>query len=85
MAALAWHLGPPWWLVPLVLIGPDLAIAGYAAGPRTGAALYNAAHTYVGPALAAGAWLVLGNPDGRGDRARSGRSTSAPTARSDMA
>jgi hypothetical protein len=62
MAGLAWHLGPPWWLVLLVLIAPDLAFAGYLAGPRAGAALYNAAHTYVGPALAAGVWLAFGSP-----------------------
>jgi hypothetical protein len=60
MAVVAWRLGPPWWLVVAVLAAPDLALAGYAAGPRTGAALYNAAHSYLGPALAAGAWLVLG-------------------------
>jgi hypothetical protein len=60
MAALAWHLGPPWWLVLLVLIAPDFSIAGYLAGPRTGAMLYNAAHTYLGPAVVAGLWFVSG-------------------------
>jgi hypothetical protein len=62
MAGLAWHFDPPWWLVVLVLVAPDVTIAGYLAGPRVGAALYNAAHTYVGPALAAGLWLGFGSP-----------------------
>jgi hypothetical protein len=31
------------WLVP-ALLAPDLSIAGYAAGPRLGAAVYNAVH-----------------------------------------
>jgi hypothetical protein len=60
MAVVAWQLGPPWWLVVPVLVAPDLALAGYAAGPRTGATLYNAAHSYLGPTLVAGAWFVLG-------------------------
>jgi hypothetical protein len=29
---------------------PDLALLGYLAGPRAGARLYNAVHTYLGPA-----------------------------------
>lgn len=31
------------WLVP-ALLAPDLSIAGYAAGPRLGAVVYNAVH-----------------------------------------
>jgi hypothetical protein len=60
MALAAWHLGPPWWLTVAVLIAPDLALGGYALGPRVGARLYNAAHSYVGPALLAAPSLVLG-------------------------
>ena len=52
-ALIAWQLEPGWWLVLSVLIAPDLSLAGYAAGPRIGAAIYNAAHSYVGPALLA--------------------------------
>ncbi|AUH64166.1 DUF4260 domain-containing protein [Paracoccus zhejiangensis] len=44
--ALAVQPGWPWWLWPLILLAPDLAITGYLAGPRLGAALYNAAHLY---------------------------------------
>jgi hypothetical protein len=57
-AMLAWHLGPPWWLAVVVLAAPDLSLAAYALGPRVGAAVYNAAHSYVGPALLALAWFL---------------------------
>ena len=61
------------WFVWLMLLAPDLSMAGYVAGPRIGAAIYNAAHLYgwglvllvagaalgIMPALAAGAlWLA---------------------------
>ena len=34
------------WLLP-ALLAPDLSIAGYAAGPRIGAVVYNAVHNLV--------------------------------------
>ena len=43
----------PWWLLVVLILAPDLAMLGYAAGPRVGAASYDLEHTYVGP-------LVLG-------------------------
>jgi Domain of unknown function (DUF4260) len=51
------HYGHPWWLLVLLVLAPDLAFVGYAAGPRVGAACYNAGHSYVAPLalLAAGA------------------------------
>jgi uncharacterized protein DUF4260 len=57
-AAIAWALGPSWWLVLLVLVMPELGIAAYAFGPRVGAAAYNALHSYAGPAALAA--LALG-------------------------
>jgi hypothetical protein len=59
-AAFAWRLGPSWWLVILVLLMPDVAIAAYVFGPRVGAAAYNALHSYAGPAALAALALVLG-------------------------
>jgi hypothetical protein len=57
-AALAvyFHHGHPWWLLVVLVLVPDLMFVGYLAGPRVGAAFYNAAHTYVAPLvlLAAG-------------------------------
>ena len=51
--AAAWWLGAPFWPALAVLVAPDIAIAAYAIGPRPGALAYNAAHSYVGPAVAA--------------------------------
>lgn len=36
----------PWWGALLVFFAPDLSFAGYLAGPRVGAAVYNAVHLY---------------------------------------
>ena len=58
-AGVAWQSGPPMWLVPLVLLAPDLAFAAYLIGPRAGAWAYNLAHSTIGPILVAGAGLVL--------------------------
>ena len=59
--------GLGWGVFALWLLAPDLAMLGYLAGPRVGAALYNATHSYVGPALllalgvlAATPWAVAG-------------------------
>jgi hypothetical protein len=52
------HFGSGWWLFALLLLAPDLSMLGYLAGPRTGARLYNAAHTTVVP-LALGIVGVL--------------------------
>ena len=49
--------GQPWWLVPLLLLAPDLLMIGYARGTKLGATLYNLAHaTPVPTALAAFGW-----------------------------
>lgn len=54
------HLGEGWVLFVALFFAPDLAIAAYAAGPRTGAAAYNAAHSYIGPIALAAAALLAG-------------------------
>jgi len=52
--------GGPWpLLVPLVLL-VDLSMAGYLAGPRPGAALYNLAHNQVIPLVLLGGGLLAG-------------------------
>ena len=40
-----------WWLVPAVILVPDLFMAGYVGGSRLGAAVYNLGHSYPLPAL----------------------------------
>jgi hypothetical protein len=41
--------GGGWGVFALLFLAPDLAILGYVAGPRPGAAIYNLLHTYVLP------------------------------------
>jgi Domain of unknown function (DUF4260) len=69
--ALYAHAGFSWPVFALCFLAPDLAMLGYLAGPRAGAALYNLAHTYAlalplaaagffgGPPLLAAAGLIL--------------------------
>jgi Domain of unknown function (DUF4260) len=45
--------GHAWWLFVLLALAPDLSMLGYLAGPRAGAATYNAAHTYALPIVLA--------------------------------
>jgi hypothetical protein len=54
LAAYAYRdLGGSWVLFGALFFVPDVSFAGYLAGPRAGAAVYNAAHSYAGPLLCA--------------------------------
>ncbi|HEU4697905.1 MAG TPA: DUF4260 domain-containing protein [Gemmatimonadales bacterium] len=59
--ALYAQLDGGWGRFALLFLAPDLSFLGYAAGPRRGAAVYNAAHSYLGPLLLALAG-VTGDP-----------------------
>jgi hypothetical protein len=50
-----------WWMFALLLLVPDVSLAGYAANPRLGALTYNLFHTYLAPASLA-ALGALGLP-----------------------
>ena len=53
-AVVAYQLiGGSWLRFALLLLVPDIGLAGYAANPRVGAAAYNALHTYMAPAALA--------------------------------
>ena len=54
--------GHSWMLLAVLFFAPDLSFLAYLAGPRVGAMAYNAAHSYVGPAVAAAAALLTGRP-----------------------
>lgn len=54
--------GHSWMLFAALFLAPDLAFAGYLAGPRAGAAAYNLLHTYAGPILAAIVAVATGRP-----------------------
>jgi Domain of unknown function (DUF4260) len=54
--------GLSWWFYAVLFLAPDVSFAAYGAGPRIGAAVYNALRTTVAPAaLAAVGWLA-GSP-----------------------
>ena len=55
--------GWPLWVWPLALLAPDLAMLAYLAGPRIGAAIYNAAHLYANGLILALLGLMAGRPD----------------------
>ena len=54
--------GGNWWLFALLLLAPDLALLGYLAGNRIGAATYNLAHTYTLPLALLGYGLWGASP-----------------------
>ena len=43
--------GGTWWIYGILFLAPDLSFAAYLAGPRAGAIVYNAAHSYLGPTV----------------------------------
>jgi hypothetical protein len=43
--------GASWWLFAALILAPDLGMLGYLANPSLGAAIYNAAHSLIGPGL----------------------------------
>ena len=45
------------WFAVFFLV-PDLFMLGYLKDLRVGALVYNLAHTYIGPSLLLGAWLI---------------------------
>jgi len=53
------RVGDSWWLFGILFLAPDLSLVGYLSGARTGAIVYNAAHTLDGPILLAAAGLLL--------------------------
>jgi hypothetical protein len=54
--------GHSWVLFAMVFLVPDVSFVAYLAGPRVGAVVYNALHSYAGPALLAGTLALVGQP-----------------------
>src|ERR1700744_1759058 len=48
--------GGSWWIFAVLFFAPDLSFIAYLSDPRSGAIIYNAAHSYIAP----GALLTLG-------------------------
>lgn len=59
---LYWLNGESWWLFALLLLAPDLSMAGYLVGTRVGAAIYNLFHSYPLPAALVIFGLLAGSP-----------------------
>jgi hypothetical protein len=41
--------GGSWWIYFVLFLAPDLSFLGYLAGPKVGAIVYNAMHSYMAP------------------------------------
>ena len=54
--------GGSWWLYAILFLAPDLSFAGYLAGPRIGAIVYNFAHSYLAPTALMTAGFALALP-----------------------
>jgi hypothetical protein len=59
---LYWVNGESWLLFGVLLLAPDLSMLGYLAGPRVGAAIYNAFHAYGIPAVVGALGMILASP-----------------------
>jgi hypothetical protein len=53
--------GANWWMFAALWLLPDLSMLGYLGGPRLGARIYNAIHSYVTPATLAAMAMLLGS------------------------
>ncbi len=54
--------GASWWLFAALWLAPDLSLLAYLGGPKLGASIYNAIHSYVTPATLAVTALLLQSP-----------------------
>jgi hypothetical protein len=52
----------PWWGALLIFFAPDLSFAGYAAGPRVGAFVYNSVHIYAFGAVFLALFFITSAP-----------------------
>ena len=59
---LYWVNGGSWLLFGVLLLAPDLSMLGYLAGPKVGAAIYNAFHTYAMPAVVGASGVIFASP-----------------------
>jgi hypothetical protein len=54
--------GGSWWIYAILFLVPDLSFAAYLAGPRIGAIVYNAAHSYMAPVTLMTAGFAVRSP-----------------------
>jgi hypothetical protein len=51
-----------WWIYAILFLAPDLSFAAYLGGPKVGAIVYNAAHSYLGPVALMTVGLAMAAP-----------------------
>ena len=51
-----------WWVYAILFLAPDLSFAAYLAGPKAGAVVYNATHSYLLPVALMTAGLAMASP-----------------------
>jgi hypothetical protein len=56
------HTGASWWLFTALFLLPDLSMLGYLGGPKLGARIYNAIHSYVTPGTLVAMAMLLKSP-----------------------
>jgi hypothetical protein len=54
--------GGSWWIYAILFLAPDLSFAAYLADPKSGAIIYNAAHSYMAPVTLMTAGFALAQP-----------------------
>jgi hypothetical protein len=54
--------GGYWWVYGILFLVPDISFAAYLAGPRVGAIVYNAAHSYMAPMTLMVTGFALASP-----------------------
>jgi len=51
-----------WWVYVILFLVPDISFAAYLAGPKAGAIVYNAAHSYLAPVALMTAGFAAASP-----------------------
>ena len=51
-----------WWVYAILFLVPDLSFVAYRAGPKAGAVVYNAAHSYMAPMMLMTSGFALSSP-----------------------
>ncbi|WP_036050547.1 DUF4260 domain-containing protein [Bradyrhizobium sp. Tv2a-2] len=54
--------GGSWWVFAVLFLVPDLSFIAYLSDPRTGAVVYNAAHSYMAPVALLTSGFAIGEP-----------------------
>jgi hypothetical protein len=62
MTLLYWIWDGSWWIYAILFLAPDLGFAGYLAGPKAGAIVYNSAHSYLLPVALMTAGFAIASP-----------------------